>query len=299
MKKAFLVFASVFAALLLLAAALALVFSFQNLSFLPGQIAVIPVKGEIVSSSDPFFSSPSVRDTIELIELAEQDPSVSAVMLEIDSPGGTIVASKELVRAIRRTEKPVVAFISEVGASGAYYAASASDLVVADPDSITGSIGVISVSPNLEGLLEKIGVKMKILKEGEFKDLGSPFKEMSEQEEEILQEILSQAFESFKGDVLEFRKGKLNPKEFEEVADGRILSGRQAKAFGLVDVLGGRGTALKEAAMLAGIEGKPREKELKKKTRFDLFNVFANAGFAFGSGFRHSLSPDFRQPIFS
>ena len=125
-------------------------------------IAVIPVKGEIMMESGSFSYEMTAMEIVESIERAEEDPTVGAILLEINSGGGGVVASREIAKKVReaRQTKPVVAWISEVGASGAYYVASASDHVVADPDSITGSIGVISVFPNIEGLLEKLGIEI-------------------------------------------------------------------------------------------------------------------------------------------
>ncbi|MBU1120396.1 MAG: signal peptide peptidase SppA [archaeon] len=247
------------------------------------QIALIPVKGEILSEETGFTSFASSQKIVDALDKAENDPRVGAIFLDIDSPGGTIVATKQIVAKLRSMNKPKVAWIGESGASGAYYLAAASDFIMADEDSITGSIGVLSISPNIEGLLEKIGVKVNVLKEGNFKAMGSPFEEMTEEEEQLLQQLLSDAFSHFKRDVLELRKGKITKAEFERIADGRILSGSQAKESGLVDELGNREEAIQKAAELAGIQGKPVLKNYVE--REDVFSMFSNAGYSFGTGF--------------
>ncbi|MBU2477192.1 S49 family peptidase, partial [Candidatus Micrarchaeota archaeon] len=184
----------------------AVIISLAFSSFIPleGEIAVIPIKGEIVSSSDSFSYSMTSNEIASKIKEADEDPLIKAIFLDIDSGGGSVVATKEIVYAVREAKKPVVSYIGEVGASGAYYVAAASDLIIADEDSLTGSIGVISMTANLEGLMEKLGIKMQVLKEGEFKDMGSPFKELTPEEEQLLNEIILQASANFKNNILEF-----------------------------------------------------------------------------------------------
>jgi len=247
-------------------------------------IAVIPIKGEIVSEPSSFSPYLSSQEIIDSIDAAENDPSISAILLDIDSPGGAIVPTKQVVAKLRETKKPKVAWIADIGTSGAYYIASASDFIMADEDSITGSIGVISIAPDINGLMEKLGVKVKILKEGKYKALGNPFQELSAEEEQIIQEILNDAFSHFKRDVLKFRAGKISQEKFESVADGRILSGSQAKKAGLIDALGTRDKAILKAGELAGIKGEPAIKEYSK-TQFSFSDLFSQAGYSFGSGF--------------
>jgi protease-4 len=284
MKRLFLFIAAGIVFLVLLALLVSVVASF---TFLSGDIAVIPIKGEIMS--DTSFSYYMSSDEIsEKIREADKDPLVKAILLDIDSGGGSVVATKEIVYAVREAKKPVVAYIGGIGASGAYYIAAASDLIVADEDSITGSIGVISISSNVEGLLDKIGVKIKILKEGKFKDIGSPFKELTPEEENILRDIIGQASSNLKEDILEFRKGKISAKEFNELADGRIFSGRKALEAGLIDFTGSKQFAIKKAAELAGIEGEPSLKEFSKRKE-NFFSVISGMGYSFGSGFVSAL----------
>jgi protease-4 len=265
---------------------LAVIISLAFASFVPlnGEIAVIPIKGDIVSSSDSFSYSMTSAEIASKIKEADSDPLIKAIFLDIDSGGGSVVATKEIVYAVRETKKPVVAYIGEIGASGAYYVAAASDLIIADEDSLTGSIGVISMTANLEGLMEKLGIKMQVLKQGEFKDMGSPFKELTSEEEQLLNDIILQASVNFKNNILEFRKDKIYPEEFNKIADGRIMTGTQAKEIGLIDLTGSRNFAIKKTAELAGIKGEPVLKEFSSSQE-DFFSLLSSAGYSFGSGF--------------
>lgn len=253
-------------------------------------IIVIPLHGSISPTPDALSpDSLSTQEIVDALKEANENPSIGAILLDIQSPGGSIVATKQIVSQIRHTQKPVVAWIGDLGASGAYYSAAAAQFVMADADSITGSIGVIGMFTNVEGLLEKIGVKVKIVKEGKFKSIGSPFKEMTTEEEKLLQTLLHDAFLNFKNDIREFRGEKLDAKKFEEVTDGRVLSGSQALQAGLIDQLGTREEAIQKAAELASIPGKPKVETVSKPLP-SLLDFFFNAGTSFGRGFKNSFS---------
>lgn len=268
----------------------------ENLSLsLSGKLAVISIKGEI-GAAEALRDAVSAERVVEDLEEAEKDPAIKGIFLDIDSPGGSVVPTKQIVYKIREIEKPIVAYVGETGASGAYYIAAASDYIVADEDSLTGSIGVISMVPNLEGLLEKIGAKMQVFKEGENKAFANPFTEMTEEQRAIMQGLLSDIYGKFKSDVLAFRKGKIRVKLFSELADGRVLSGRQALDAGLIDATGTRKEALKKAAELAGIEGEPELVKYGKK-ELSLVDFFMEAGNAFGGAFRQSLFADAKVSI--
>ena len=283
MKKSSIVLFAIIAVIaLIFLTALFLAFSQNSILPYENSIAVIPVKGEIVSDSGNVGTDLSAMEIVDSIDEAEKNPSVKAILLEINSPGGSVVASRQIVEKIRKTEKPVVAWVSDLGASGAYYVASASDYIIADPDSITGSIGVIAMFPNIEGLLDKIGVKVKIIKKGAYKAIGSPFQEISPEEEALIQKLLDGAFERFKADVLEFRAEKLNKARFESIADGRIISGEQARDTGLIDALGTRDDALKKAADIAGIKEYDTTDYSKKE--LSLIDLLSSMGYSFGTG---------------
>ncbi len=290
MKKLLLVAA----AALLFLLGLALLMSLLAASSHPGEsfslgkkIAVIPLKGEITSDktlTDGIYADDVVAD----LEDAEGDSTIAGIFLDIDSPGGSVVATKQIVYQIRESEKPVVAYIGEMGASGGYYIAASSDYIVADADSLTGSIGVVSLLPNLEGLLEKVGVKMNILKEGENKAMASPFKEMSPEQEQIMQRLLADIFQQFKQDVLSFRGDHVHVKQFAEIADGRVLSGRQALEVGLIDEVGAKKKALAKIGELTGLGEEP-ELVYYEKAEFSLWDFFTQAGNSFGGAFKRAL----------
>jgi len=176
------------------------------------------------------------------LQRAAEDRSVRGVILRLDTPGGDVTSSdilyREVVKFKERTGLPVVALMMGVAASGGYYVASACDAVVAHPSTITGSIGVISLFPDMGGLLSKVGVKMQVIKSGELKDAGSPFRDLSEKEQRIFQEIIDELYERFLSVVQESRKGSLSLEEIRNLADGRIYTAAQALKLKLIDEVG-------------------------------------------------------------
>lgn len=211
------------------------------------KIAVIEIRGVITQSSG----------IIEELQQYGEDEGVKAIVLRIDSPGGGVGPSQEIYREVMkiRSKKKVVTSMGSVAASGGYYIACASDLILANPGTITGSIGVIMEFTNFEELLKKIGIKGVVVKSGEYKDLGSPLREMSPEEKRILQSVLDNVHQQFIQAVMEGRK--MDRERVLQVADGRILTGEQAKQLGLVDQIGNLQDAIDAAAKLVGIEGKP------------------------------------------
>jgi len=281
--------ATVLGVLLLLAIIFLLALSLSGSPGFGNAVGVIPIKGTIAIETDSFSSSMDALDVVETIDEASKDPNVKVIFLDIDSGGGSIVATKQIVEKIRNTEKPVVAYIGEVGASGAYYVAAASDYVIADADSITGSIGVIWISLDVNKLLDDFGVKAVVLKKGAYKDIGSMFREMTADERQLLQAMIDEGFNQFKGDVFEFRKDKgLELSKLDEVADGRIISGRQALQLKLVDELSSREAAIKKAAEIGGIKEEPQIKNYEKH-EITLAEIFFGAGQSFAKGFSSSI----------
>jgi protease IV len=211
-------------------------------------VALLPVEGEI-AASDEF---------VETIQDIAEDESIGAVVVRVDSPGGAVAPSQEMYAALRelRQKKPVVASLGSVAASGGYYIASAADVVVASPGTLTGSIGVIMMMPDVSGLMEKLGIQARILTAGSKKDMGTPFRPLTDEERKILQAMADQVHGQFIRAVAEGRG--LDLERARSVADGRIMTGEQAKEAGLVDELGGLESAIAIAAQRAGIEGEPR-----------------------------------------
>ena len=211
------------------------------------KIAIVEIKGIITQSTE----------IIEEMRQYADDEAVKAVILRIDSPGGGVGPSQEIHREVvkLKTKKKVLASMGSVAASGGYYIACASDLIVANPGTITGSIGVVMEFTNLEELLKKIGVKGVVLKGGEHKDIGSPFREMTPGEKRIMQDVIDNVHQQFIKAVAEGRK--MDQAKVVPVADGRIFTGEQAKQFGLVDEMGNLEDTVDMAAKLVKIDGRP------------------------------------------
>jgi protease-4 len=219
------------------------------------KIAIVEIKGEITQSSG----------IIEELQLYLEDEGVKAIILRIDSPGGGVGPAQEIYREIIKIKpkKKVVTSMGSVAASGGYYIACASDRIVANPGTITGSIGVLMHFTNFEDLLKKIGIKGMVLKSGEHKDIGSPFREMTPEEKRIMQEVLDNVHQQFIQAVAEGRK--LDRSKVVQIADGRILTGEQAKNLGLVDEMGNLQDTIDIAAKMVGIKGKPNVLYPKKR----------------------------------
>ncbi len=223
-----------------------------------GCIGVIEISGPIVAQdiaptvfTDEIIGSETIA---KQIENADKNEEVKSVLVLIDSPGGSVVASREIYNALYALEKPSVSYIHEHAASGGYYAAAATDYIVANPDSITGSIGARATFAEMSGLFEKIGLNETVVKSGEMKDIGSPSRPMTPEELEVIESIVNEIFIEFRDAVEKNREGKLDAELFEQALDARILSGRQAKKIGLVDELGSKKDAIQKAAQVAGIE---------------------------------------------
>lgn len=209
------------------------------------KIALIDVQGVLTSDQEEsLFSSKEsqVVAFVEKLRLAEHDPEVKAVLVRIDSPGGDVTTSdilyNELVAFKHRKKVPIIAAFMGVAASGGYYLASACDVIVAHPTTITGSIGVISMHVSLAGLLEKIGVKVEALKSGANKDMGSPFRNMTDDDKKLLQGLIDQFYTRFVCVVTEGRKGRLTESQVRTLADGRVYTAQQALEAKLVDRIG-------------------------------------------------------------
>src|SRR4030095_11486132 len=197
---------------------------------------------------------PGSEELAGTIESLNRRDDVGAVVIVFNSPGGSVVATREVYSAVKSLNKPTVSYFREVAASGAYYVASGTDYIVSDPDAITGSIGVIATFTELSGLLEKVGVNVPAIKSAQHKDIGSEFRAMTPEEKSILQGLIDEVYSEFRGIVLENRGKKLDMSKFDNITDGRILSGRQAQKVGLVDQLGSKKDAIMKAAELAGIQ---------------------------------------------
>jgi len=212
------------------------------------------------------------RDAIRQLDKYERDSGIKAIVLRINSPGGAVVPSQEIYDKVLHVKKfkKVVVSMGSVAASGGYYIACAADRIIANPGTITGSIGVIIQFSQIEDLLKKVGLKATVVKAGRYKDVGSPVREMTSAERALIQGVIDDIHDQFIEAVVSNRG--IPRKELEHIADARIFTGRQALEVGLVDSLGNMDSAIDTAAGLAGIEGKPDvvypEKERKSLLRY-------------------------------
>jgi protease-4 len=234
---------------------------------LPGSqtVAIVEIDGVIFDTRD------AVRDLQDHLV----DTSVRAVVVRINSPGGVVGPTQEVYAAVQRLRKegkPVVASLGAVAASGGYYIAAAADRIYANPGTLTGSIGVVMQLANVGALLKKVGVDYVVVKSGEHKDIGNPGRPMSPEERRILQAMLDDVHAQFVDAVAEGRN--MERRAVLAAADGRIMSGAQAQALGLVDILGGLEDAVEGAARMAGIPGRPRV--IQPRRSFSVFDLLGN-----------------------
>jgi protease-4 len=214
-------------------------------------IAVIPIDGVIAGTGAAGVITP--EDFLDQLDQAERDGRVKAIVLRVDSPGGTVAASEEISTYVKEAKKPVVVTVGDVGASGAYMVSSQADRIVALPGSAVGSIGVITDIPNVAGLLDKLGVQFTVIKAGKLKDTGSPYRALTETETALIQGSVDEVYGQFIGIVAEGRK--MPRSKVESLATGWAWNGEQAKELGLVDEIGTYRDAMRVAAKLGGIEG--------------------------------------------
>ncbi len=255
------------------------------------KIAVIPIHGTITMGGSSFLGGEvaSSEDIVELIKKADEDVSVKAIILDINSPGGAVVASEEIAMAVKDVDKPVVSLIREVGASGGYWVASAGNIIVASPMSITGSIGVLSSYLQISDLMENYGIEYERLVAGQYKDAGSPFKELTSAERNIIQNKLNKIHRYFIEQVAMNRN--MEYEEVEELATGIYYLGIEAVDIGLVDELGGKDEAIEIAEQASGIEDADIIILERKRTVFDVFNgISAEVSYYIGKGMGNAFT---------
>jgi protease-4 len=245
------------------------------------KIGVVTIKGPI-TDSEPIVS--------QLVKF-KKDKRIKAIILRIDSPGGGVGPSQEIYREIRKTikTKKVIASMGSIATSGGYYTASAANKIVANPGTITGSIGVIVQYIELEELFKKIGVHLEVLKSGEFKDIGFPHRKLSKRDKEMIRGLIADIQKQF---VSAVAKGRgLSVEHVQEVADGRILTGANAKELGLVDLLGNFQDAVDLTKKMVGIKGEV-DLVFPEKVRLRLWDlIFQNASSAFYRAVMNTLQP--------
>ncbi len=240
----------------------------DSLSFDGQKIALIEVHGVL--------SNPT--DFIRQIKRYSKDNSIPVIVLDIDSPGGGVAASQEMYEEINRAKgkgKKIVASMRSVAASGGYYIACAADTIVANPGTITGSIGVIFEFPVVEGLLKKVGVRFEVVKSGALKDVGSMWRDMSPEERKMVQDLINDTYDQFV-DVIVKERG-MQRKEVLKLADGRVFTGRIAKDLKLIDELGNLEDALQIANEMGGMSGEPRVIKERYKRRVTIFDLLGKS----------------------
>jgi len=226
------------------------------------KIGVVKIQGGIYSS----------EKYVNWIKKLKENSQVKGILLVVNSPGGGVVASDEIYNALmdfKKTGRPLVAYFGSIAASGGYYVGCAADVIVSNPNTVTGSIGVIAEFPVVKNLLKKIGVDFIVIKSRDKKDLGSPWREMTPEEKKIIKSLIDETYKNFLKIVSESRNIPMD--SLYKIADGRIFSGRQALKYGLVDTLGTIDTAIEILKQKAKIKGKPMLLEPRK--RFSLLSL--------------------------
>ena len=230
------------------------------------KVGVIEINGIIADS----------KNVLNYLKRFREDNAIKAIVVRVDSPGGAVGPSQEIFREIKKTSatKKVVASMGTIAASGGYYIAAGADGIMANPGTITGSIGVIMGFTNYEELLHKIGLVPIVVKSGKYKDIGSPVREMKPEERKILQEFAKKIHRQFIKDIVDGRK--MDMEKVESIADGRIFTGQESKKIGLVDRLGNLEDAIEWAGRLGGIKGKIATVYAKEK-KFSLLKYITDS----------------------
>jgi protease IV len=244
----------------------------------------------IVEINDVIMSS---ERHVEQIKKFREDKSIKAIIIRINSPGGGVAASQEIYEEVRRTRdsgKLVVVSMGSIAASGGYYIACGSNLIVANPGTLTGSIGVIAQFISIKDLADKLGIKETTIKSGELKDSGDPFREMNDKDKEYFQDVVDNSFSQFIEMVA--RERKLNIDSLRQYANGRVFTGLQAQKIGLIDSLGTFEDAIRITSKMAGIEGEPRI--IREKKKFSFFEEILGTKIEDVTDIKHHL---FDEPI--
>jgi len=216
----------------------------------------------------------SSEEYVRELRTLRENEAIAGVILRVDSPGGAVAPSQEIYEEVKKAvaKKKVVVSMGSLAASGGYYISAPATKIIANPGTLTGSIGVIMEVPNVEGLMNKIGIKTEVIKSGKNKDIASAFRTMSKEERELLQGVMDNVHEQFMKAVSEGRKIKME--DLRKIADGRVFTGEQAITYGLVDELGTLEDALKTAANLAGLKEEPEV--VSKKDKLSVIDLLRN-----------------------
>lgn len=265
-------------------------------------VAIIPLQGEIgygsTNSSDSVVTPEMIQNSISQ---AESDSSVSSIVIDVNSPGGSPVASEEIMNSIKSSKKPVVVWISDVGASGAYLASSSADKIIASPSSMVGSIGVIMQITDLSKYYQENGINISSIKAGQYKDMGADYQPLTATERNMLQGMVNQDYDHFIDIVSTNRH--LDKNYTESIAQGKIYTGTQAKNLKLVDETGGKTVGLDEAAKLGGIKGSYNVITISPTSDFlNVLNNFSSKiaysiGMGIGKDLENSTNNNLKVPV--
>jgi protease-4 len=239
-------------------------------------VAIVRVEGTISSGNASDFGTGAISGVvIQDLETAEADPSVKAIVLRVDSPGGSVTGSAQIHEVVEQLKKPVVVSMSSVAASGGYYISAPADYIIAREDTLTGSLGVIMTVFSAEELIDKIGVDAITIVSGPNKSIGGLWQDLTPEHRQILESLIDESYDEFVRVVVDGRG--LSQTRVLELADGRVFSGRQALANGLADALGNQQDAIDKAADMGGISGQPRIVEYNKVPGLEqlLFGVYS------------------------
>ncbi len=239
-------------------------------------LGVIRIDGVITGDSSTSWTGAmsNAEDIMAAIREAGQRDDIKAVVLRINSPGGTSGASQEIgteLDKLRAKGKPVVTSMGDACASGGYWIACSSDYIMANPTTLTGSIGVIMELTNLEGLYGKLGIRQEAIKSGAHKDIGSPSREITEEERTLLEGLVKDSYQQFLDQVMKGRKDKIDRERLLGIADGRVFTGKQAQEYGLVDGLGNYYDAIAVAQQMSGLDATSKVEELNGEDIWEAF----------------------------
>ncbi len=255
-KKLLIYFAFVFFLLIVIAGSLSLILGGKDFGISKNRVEVIYVQGEMLTGSVPTGLGIATSEEItKSLKDASEDDGVKAIVMRINSPGGSPAAAEEIVAAMKKIKKPIVVSMGDVAASAAYYISVPANKIIANPDTITGSIGVIWEFQNRSAFYEKDGTSFYISKSGSFKDMGGDWRGLSDEEKRYADQTIEEAYGRFVNEVAADRN--LTVSKVKDLADGRVYTGAKAKELGLVDDFGSLDDAIDIAAALGGIEGSP------------------------------------------
>jgi protease-4 len=270
------------------------------------KILVVDIEGVLSSTagSSPLSREGNILSQVYLrLERAAEDPDIKGIIMRLETPGGEVAVSdivyNEVLKFKQKTRRPVLALMMSAAASGGYYIASACDYLIAHPMSVTGSIGVVSIFPDMASLLGKIGVGVNVVKSGRMKDAGSPFRSMDEAEKKIFQEMIDEYYERFLDVIYKGRREAISRETLHQIGDGRIYTAKQALELKLIDEIGYFDSALKKMLTMAGLhEARVIAYSYYPKTRTNLYAAARKEDLTVESGKLENLLPNLKSGFY-